>query len=249
MEKKLKGKVAIVTGASKGIGTSIAEHLAKEGASVVINYSSSKKEAEKVVERIAKDGGKAVAIQANMSKKLDIERLFKETKQAFGGLDILVNNAGIYEFFPLEEITEEHYHKIFDLNVLGIILAAKEALKYFNNSGSIINISSVASTSGFPTTAVYSASKAAVDGLTKVLAKELGPKNIRVNSINPGMVETEGTRDSGITSSDWRKDIEAKTPLGRIGKPEDIAPAVVFLATDDASWITGETLFISGGSR
>lgn len=249
MEKKLSGKVALVTGASKGIGASIAKHLADEGASVVVNYSSSKKDGDRVTKEITDKGGKAIAIQANMSKKEDIERLFSETIKTFGKLDILVNNAGIYEFATLEEITLDHFHKIFDLNVLGLLLATRESVKYFKNSGSIINIGSVAGVSAPATTAVYSASKAAVDAITKTLAKELGPKQIRVNSINPGMVETEGTINSGITSSDLRKEVESHTPLGRIGKPHDIAPAVVFLASDDASWITGELFYISGGSR
>ncbi len=247
--KKLNGKVAIVTGASKGIGSAIALEIAKEGATVVVNYASSKEGAQKVVDDIVKNGGKAIAIQANLSKPKDIEKLFAETKKAYGKLDILINNAGVYEFVPLEEITTEHFNKIFELNVMGVILAIKEAVKYFGNSGSVINISSVASTSAIPTATVYSASKAAVDSITKSLGKELGPRNIRVNSINPGMVVTEGTQTMGILESDLRKNAESQTPLGRIGVPKDIAPAVVFLASDDASWITGETLFISGGYR
>ncbi len=247
--KKLAGKVAIVTGASKGIGASIALELAKEGANVVVNYASSKEGAQKIVDDIVRNGGKAIAIQANLANPKDIEKLFAETKKTYGKLDILINNAGVYEFVPLENITTEHYNKIFDLNVMGVILAIKEAVKYFGASGSVINISSVASTSAPPTGTVYSASKAAVDSITKSLGKELGPKNIRVNSINPGLIETEGTHSTGIMDSDFRKNIEMQTPLGRIGFPKDIAPAVVFLASDDASWITGETLFISGGLR
>jgi 3-oxoacyl-[acyl-carrier protein] reductase len=249
MAKKLAGKVAVVTGASKGIGASIALHLGNEGASVVVNYSSAKEGAQKIVSEILQKGGKALAIQANITNPKDIERLFLEASQAFGKIDILVNNAGVYEFGPLEEITIEHYHKIFDLNVLGLLLATKEAIKYFGASGSIVNISSIASISSPPTGAVYSASKAAVDAITRSLAKELAPRKIRVNCVNPGMIETEGTQSAGILDSDFRKQAEAQTPLGRIGRPTDVAPAVVFLASDDASWITGEILFITGGYR
>lgn len=249
MNKKLDGKVAVVTGASKGIGASIAETLANEGASVIVNYSSSKEGAQKVVDKITKNGGKATAIQANIADPKEIEKLFSESKKAFGKIDILVNNAGVYETSPIEQITAEHYNKIFNLNVLGLLLSIKEAVKHFNGSGSIINISSIASSSAPPGFSVYSASKAAVDTLTKSLAKELGPKKIRVNSINPGMVETEGTKTGGFLESDFRKHAEAGTPLGRIGQPIDIAPAVVFLASDEASWITGETLVIAGGYR
>ena len=248
--KKLSGKVAVVTGASKGIGASIAKHLAAEGASVVVNYASSKAGADKVVAEITGDGGKAVAVQGDVSKKTDIERLFAETKKAFGALDILVNNAGVYEFLPLEKVTEEHFHRQFNLNVLGLILTTQEAVKQFNSSGgSVINISSVASTAAPPTGSVYSGTKAAVDAVTKSLAKELGPRKIRVNAINPGMVETEGVRSAGIAESDFRKQVEAQTPLGRIGQPQDIAGAAVFLASSDSAWITGENLFISGGYR
>lgn len=247
---KLNGKVAVVTGASKGIGASISKHLAAEGASIVVNYSSSKEGADRVVAEITSKGGKAIAVQANMAKKSEIERLFAETKKAFGRLDILVNNAGIYQFSPLTDITEDHLHKIFELNVFGLILTSQAALKYFDTAGgSIINISSVASTLAPATASVYSATKAAVDNLTKSLAKELGPRNIRVNSINPGMVETEGLHAAGIAEGDMRKQTEAQTPLRRIGQPQDIAPAAVFFASPDSSWITGETLFISGGFR
>lgn len=250
MAKKLSGKVAVVTGASKGIGASIATHLADEGASVVVNYSSSKSGADKVVKEITGKGGKAIAVQANVSNPEEIKKLFSETKKAFGKVDILVNNAGIYEFAPLEDITPAHFHKIFDLNVLGLILTTQEAVKHFGKEGgNIINISSVASTAGIPHATVYAATKASVDIITKTLGKELGPRKIRVNSINPGMVVTEGTETAGITASDMRKETETKTPLGRIGKPDDIAPAVSFLASDDSAWITGETLFISGGFR
>jgi len=247
---KLKDKVAIVTGASKGIGASIAKHLAAEGAAVVVNYASSKAGADRVVGEITSHGGRAIAVQANVAKQAEVERLFSETKKAFGRVDILVNNAGIYEFAPIEDVTEEHIHKQFDLNVFGVILASKEAVRHFDGAGgSIINISSGASTLTPPNTSVYSATKAAVDAVTRSLAKELGPRNIRVNAINPGMVETEGVHAAGFAASDFRKQLEAQTPLGRIGQPQDIAPAVVFLASADAAWIAGETLLIAGGLR
>jgi 3-oxoacyl-[acyl-carrier protein] reductase len=248
--KKLEGKIAVVTGASKGIGASIAKHLAAEGAAVVVNYASSKEGADRVVDEIASAGGKAIAIQANVAKKAEIERLFAETQQIFGRLDILVNNAGIYENLPLEDITEEHFHKQFDLNVLGLILTAQQGAKHFGSAGgSIINISSIVSTLAPANSSVYSATKAAVDAVTKSLAKELGPRHIRINSVNPGMVETEGTHTAGMAQSDFQKQTEAQTPLGRTGQPQDIAPAVVFLASSDAAWITGETLYITGGLR
>jgi 3-oxoacyl-[acyl-carrier protein] reductase len=250
MSRKLTGKVAVVTGASKGIGAAIAKHLAAEGASVVVNYASSKEGADRVVSEIRQQGGQAIAVQANVAQQADIERLFAETKKAFDKLDILVNNAGIYEFAPLESVTPEHFHKQFDLNVLGLLLASQEAVKHFGSSGgAIVNISSVVAHSPVATGAVYSGTKAAVDAVTKALAKELGPRKIRVNSINPGMVETEGFHSAGIAASDFRKATEAQTPLGRIGQPDDIAPAAVFLASSDSSWITGETLTISGGLR
>jgi 3-oxoacyl-[acyl-carrier protein] reductase len=248
--KKLDGKVAIVTGASKGIGAAIAKQFAAEGAAVVVNYASSKEGADRVVDEIAKRGGKAIAVQANVANKKDSERLFAETKKAFGQLDILVNNAGVYEFVPLENVTEEHFHKHFDVNVLGLLMTSQAAVKHFGpEGGSIINISSGASTSAPPGASVYSATKAAVDAITKSLAKELGPRNIRVNAINPGMVETEGVRAAGFIGSDFQKSFESQSALGRIGQPDDIAPAAVFLASSDAGWITGETLFISGGFR
>jgi 3-oxoacyl-[acyl-carrier protein] reductase len=247
---KLQGKVAVVTGASKGIGASIAKHMAAEGASVVVNYASSKEGADRVVAEIVKNGGKAVAVQANVAKQAEIERLFAEAKKAFGRVDILVNNAGIYEFSPLEGVTEEHFYKHYNLNVLGLLLASREAAKHFDSAGgSIVNISSIASTYTPANSSVYSSTKAAVDAVTGALAKELGPRNIRVNSINPGMVETEGVHAAGIAEGDFRKQLEAQTPLGRIGQPEDIAPAAVFLASSDAAWITGETLRIAGGFR
>jgi 3-oxoacyl-[acyl-carrier protein] reductase len=250
MSQKLAGKVAIVTGASKGIGAGIALELAKDGAAVVVNYASSKAGADKVVEQIKKQGGRAIAVQADLSKPADVSKLFSATKKEFDKLDILINNAGIYEFKPLEEITPEHFHKQFDLNVMGLILATQEAVKNFGKTGgSVVNISSVAATSAPPNTSVYSGTKAAVVAVTRSLAQELGPRKIRVNSVNPGMVETEGVHSSGIAESDFRKQYEAQAPLGRIGQPDDVAPMVAFLASDDASWITGETFYVAGGVR
>jgi 3-oxoacyl-[acyl-carrier protein] reductase len=246
---KLTGKVAVVTGASKGIGASIAEHLGAEGASVVVNYATSKSGADAVVKRIKEKGGKAIAAQADVSKPGDIERLFAETKTAYGKLDILVNNAGVYEFAPLGTVTSEHFHKLFDLNVLGLILATQEALKLIGEGGSIINISSVAGPMPVATGSVYSATKAAVDAVTVALSKELGPRKIRVNSLNPGLVLTEGVHSAGIDESDFRKGIESQTPLGRVGQPEDVARAAVFFASDEAGWITGQSLLVSGGFR
>ena len=246
--QKLAGKVAIVTGASKGIGAAIATHLAAAGASVVVNYSSSKEGADRVVAEITSKGGKAVAVQANVAQKADIDRLFAETKTAFGRLDILVNNAGVYDFAPLEGVTEEHFHKQFNLNVLGLLLTSQKAVASFDASGgTIINISSVAAVRPAPGGSVYSATKAAVDAITKSLATELGPRKIRVNSLNPGMVETEGFHSAGIAGSDFQKTVEAQTPLGRIGQPDDIGPVAVFLASEDSGWITGQTLLVSGG--
>jgi 3-oxoacyl-[acyl-carrier protein] reductase len=250
MSQKLAGKVAIVTGASKGIGASIAKHLAAEGAAVVVNYASSKEGADKVAAEITSAGGKAITVKANVAKKSEIEHLFAETKKAFGAVDILVNNAGIFEFSPLESVTEDHFHRQFDLNVLGVILATQEALKYFNSEGgSVINVSSLVSTYTPPGSAVYSGTKAALDAVTKVLAKELGPRKIRVNAVNPGMVETEGAKAGGFTEGEFRKQIESQTPLGRIGQPQDIATAVVFFASPESAWISGETLVIAGGLR
>jgi len=248
--RKLAGKVAVVTGASKGIGAEIAKHLAAEGAAVVVNYSASKAGADRVAAEIAANGGKAVAVQADMTQQAQIERLFAETKKSFDRIDVLVNNAGIYEFAPLENITAEHFHKQFDLNVLGLLLASQAAVKHFGEAGgSIVNISSVVATMAVPNASVYSATKAGVNAITRSLAKELGPRKIRVNSINPGMVETEGVHAAGIAESDFRKQIEAQTPLGRIGQPDDIAPAAVYLASDESAWITGESFYISGGLR
>jgi 3-oxoacyl-[acyl-carrier protein] reductase len=246
--EKLTGKVAIVTGASKGIGAGIAKSLGAAGASVVVNYASSKKKADEVVAAIESTGGKALAVKADMARKNEIENLFAETKKAFGRLDILVNNAGTYEFLPLEVITEEHFHKHFDLNVLGLILASQQAARYFGSEGgSIINISSVAATMTMPNMSVYSATKAAVDAVTKSLAKELAARNIRVNSINPGLVETEGVHAAGLGDGSFRDKTVAQTPLRRIGQPQDIAPVAVFLASSDSGWITGETINVSGG--
>jgi 3-oxoacyl-[acyl-carrier protein] reductase len=250
MSKKLEGQVAVVTGASKGIGAAIAEHLAAAGAAVVINYAGSRAGADSVVDRIRRTGAKAVAVQADVSKLEDVRRLFAETKKAFGKLDILVNNAGLYEFAPLEAISAEHFHKQFNLNVLGLLLTTQEAVKHFGPSGgSIINLSSVAATSAPPNTSVYSGTKAAVVAIARSLAQELGPRKIRVNAVAPGMFETEGLHASGISGSDFQKQAAAQTPLGRIGRPNDVAPAVVFLASGDSPWTTGETLYISGGLR
>ena len=248
--QKLAGKVAVVTGASKGIGAEIAKELAAEGASVIVNYASSKAGADKVVSEITGNGGKAIAVQGDVAKKADINRLFAETKKAFGELDVLVNNAGIYEMYPLDEITEERFHKQYNLNVLGLLLTTQEAAKHFGaKGGSVINLSSIVSTLGLPNGSIYCGTKAAVDAVTRCLAKELGPRKIRVNSINPGMVDTEGTQSAGIIESDFKKQYVATAPLGRVGKPDDIAPAVVFLASSDSSWMTGETMYITGGNR
>ena len=248
--QKLAGKVAVVTGASKGIGAGIAKHLAAEGAAVVVNYASSKEDADRVVDEITKRGGQGIAVQGDVAREADIERLFAATNKAFGRLDILVNNAGVYQFTLLEEVTENEFHREFNTNVLGLILATREAVKYFGvEGGSVINISSVASSVTPPASVIYTATKGAVDAVTRVLAKELGSRKIRVNSINPGAVETEGYRAIGIPGSDFEKQAAAQTPLGRIGQPRDIAPVVVFLASSDSAWITGETLRVAGGFR
>ncbi len=248
--KKLNGRVAVVTGASKGIGAAIARHLAAEGAAVVVNYASSQAGAARVVGEIKAQGGKAVAVQADVAKKADIERLFAETKKVFGQLDVLVNNAGVYEFLPLEQVTEEHFHRQFNTNVLGLILATQEAVKLFGSGGgSVINISSVASTAAPPGGSVYSATKAAVDTVTRSLAQELGARKIRVNAINPGMIETEGVHAAGFIGTDFHKNAVAQTPLGRIGQPQDVATVATFLASADSGWITGETFRASGGFR
>lgn len=245
---KLTGKVAVVTGASKGIGAAIAKQLAANGASVVVNYSTSRDGAEKVVDEITKAGGKAVAVGASVAKEAEIKTLFSETKQAYGKVDILINNAGIYGFSPLDQLNAEEYKRQYDTNVLGLLLTTKAALPLFPaEGGSVVNISSVVSTFAPAGSSVYSSTKGAVDTITKALAKELGPRKIRVNAINPGFVITEGTHAAGFVDSDFEKEAIATTPLGRSGQPEDIAPPVAFLASDDARWITGETIFVSGG--
>lgn len=247
---KLAGKVAIVTGASKGIGAAIAKSFGAEGASVVVNYASAKDGADRVVAEITGKGGKAIAVQGDVAKAADVKALFEATKKSFGRLDVLVNNAGVFEFFPLEAVTEAEFHREFDINVLGPILAAQEAAKLFGpEGGSIINVSSVVSFNPVPASLVYSATKAALDSLTRVLAMELGPRNIRVNSIAPGGVETEGTHRIGVIGSDFEKDIIARTSLGRMGQPDDIAKVAVFLASPESGWITGERITASGGLR
>jgi 3-oxoacyl-[acyl-carrier protein] reductase len=245
---ELTGKVAIVTGASKGIGAAIAKGLATVGASVVVNYASSREGADRVVAEIVGRGGKAIAVGADVSKAADVRRLFDETKKAFGALDVLVNNAGVYRFAPLEEVTEDEFHREFNINVLGVLLTSREAMKHFGSAGgSVINISSVASKSPTPTAVVYSATKGAVDTITRVLAKELGPKNIRVNAINPGGVETEGVHSLGIIGTEFEQQMVARTPLGRLGQPDDIASVAVFLASAASGWMTGETIAVGGG--
>src|SRR5712675_2694028 len=245
---ELTGRVAIVTGASKGIGAAIAKGLAAVGASVVVNYAASREGADRVVAEIVGKGGKAIAVAADVSKAADVQRLFAATKKAFGALDVLVNNAGVYRFAPLEEVTEDEFHRQFNTNVLGIILATREAVKYFgNDGGSVINIGSSVTSLTPPTSVVYAATKGAVSTITRVLAKELGPKKIRVNSINPGGVETEGFHTLGFAGSDFEKQMIAQTPLGRLGQPQDIAPVAAFLASSDSGWITGEILQVAGG--
>jgi len=248
--KKLENKVAVVTGASKGIGAGIAKSLAAEGAAVVINYASAKEGAEKVVAEIVANGGKAIAVQGDVSKAADVKRVFDEAKTIYGEVDILVNNAGVYKFSPVEEITEDEFHRQFNTNVLGLLLATQNAVSHFGDKGgSVINIGSVVSRITPPGSAIYTATKGAVDSITQVLSKELGPKKIRVNSINPGMIETEGTHTAGFIGSDFQKWAETTTPLGRIGQPDDIAPIAVFLASDDSKWLTGETILAGGGNR
>jgi 3-oxoacyl-[acyl-carrier protein] reductase len=247
---KLTGKVAVVTGASKGIGAGIAKELAAQGASVVVNYASSKEGAEKVVAEITKAGGKAIAVGGSVAKAAEIDKLFAETKKAYGKVDILVNNAGVYKFEPLEAIGEEEIDRLFNTNVKGLLLATKAGVALFPpEGGSVINIGSVASEQTPPTSAVYSGTKGAVDAITRVLAKELGPKKIRVNSVNPGPVVTEGFKSGGIEGSDFEKSMIQSTPLGRIGQPDDVATVVAFLASDDARWVTGSLLQAAGGMR
>ncbi len=247
--KKLTGKVAVVTGASKGIGAAIAKQLAADGASVVVNYATSREGADKVVADINKAGGKAIAVGASVAKEGDVQSLFTETQKTFGKVDILVNNAGVYGFAPLEQLTADEYKRQYDTNVFGLLLTTKAALPLFPaEGGSVINISSVVSSLAPAAASVYASTKGAVDTITKTLAKELAPRRIRVNAINPGLVITEGVQAAGIPDSDFEKGAVAATPLGRAGQPEDIAPPVSFLASDDARWITGETIFVSGGA-
>lgn len=245
---ELKGKVAIVTGASKGIGAAIAKGLAAVGASVVVNYASSREGADRVVAEISRKGGKAITVGADVSKATDVRRLFDETKRAFGSFDVLVNNAAVYAFAPLEEVTEDEFHRQFNINVLGVLLTSREAMKYFGpGGGSVINISSIASTSPVPAAVVYSATKGALDTITRVLAAELGSRKIRVNAIKPGGVETEGVHSLGIIGTDFEKQMVARTPLGRFGQPDDIASVAVFLASEASGWMTGETIAVGGG--
>jgi 3-oxoacyl-[acyl-carrier protein] reductase len=245
---QLSNKVAVVTGASKGIGAGIAKALAKAGAQVVVNYARDRDGAEKVVADIVAKDGRAIAVQADVSKPEDVKRLFAETKRAFGRVDVLVNNAGVYKFHSLEEVSEREFHRQFDINVLGPLLSTQEALKYFGpDGGNVINVSSVVSENSTPNTAVYSATKGALDAITRVLAKELANRKIRVNTIAPGGTLTEGAREVGMIGSDFEKQIVAQTPLGRLGQPEDIAKVAVFLASDDSAWLTGERLTASGG--
>jgi 3-oxoacyl-[acyl-carrier protein] reductase len=246
---KLQGKVAVVTGSSKGIGAAIAKQLASDGASVVVNYASDKAGAEKVVAEITKAGGKAIAVGASVAKPEEIEKLFAETKKAYGKVDILVNNAGVYSFSPLEAVTVEEYTRIFDTNVRGLLLTTKAALELIPEGGSIINIGSIVSETAPAASSIYTASKGAVDAITRVLARELGPKKIRVNALNPGITGTEGTQTSGIIGSEFEQGLVAQTPLGRLGKPQDIATVASFLASDDAGWVTGALLQAGGGLR
>lgn len=248
--KKLSGKVAVVTGASKGIGAAIAKEYAALGASVVVNYSASKDNAEKIVKEIIAQDGKAIAIQADVSKSVEVQKLFAKTKEAFGRLDILVNNAGIYKFGTIEEVTEEEFHRQFNINVLGLLLSTREAVKYFDDKGgNIINISSVISTNPMPGASIYAATKGAVDTITVALSRELAPRKIRVNNIAPGGVETEGTHAIGVIGSDLEKQMISQTPLQRLGQPQDIAKIASFLASDEAGWVTGERIHGAGGFR
>jgi 3-oxoacyl-[acyl-carrier protein] reductase len=248
--RKLQGKVAIVTGSSMGIGADIAKGFATEGASVVVNYPSEKENANKVLDEIAQAGGKAIAVMADISVEADVIRLFEETRKAFGRLDVLVNNAGVYKFAPIEEVTPELFHLHFNINVLGTLLACRQAVKLFGDrGGSIINLASAAIVLNLPTSSVYAASKSAINTITAVLAKELGPRKIRVNSISPGLIDTEGTHAAGFIGSDLETSLAAQTPLGRTGRPSDITPIAVFLASEESGWLTGENLVVSGGLR
>src|SRR6478609_2961492 len=244
---KLTGKVAVVTGASKGIGAAIAKALGREGASVVVNYASSKSGADKVVLAITEKGGKAIAVKADVSKAVEAKALIDDTLKAFGRIDVLVNNSGVYEFAALEEFTEESFHRMFNINVLGLLLVSQAAAKHLPEGGSVINVGSAVTRITPPNSAVYTATKGAVDAITGVLSRELGPRTIRVNSINPGMTETEGT--AGFSGTDFEKAIIAQTPFGRVGQPDEIADIAVFLAAKDSRWLTGETLIASGGLR
>jgi len=246
----LHGKVAVVTGASKGIGAGIARALGAAGAAVVVNYASDRAGADKAVADIKAKGGKAIAVKGDVSKSADVKHLFDETRKAFGKLDVLVNNAGVFKFAPLEETTEAEYQRQFGINVLGPLQATREALPLFGpEGGSVINISSIVSRMGIPGSSIYAGTKGALDTITQVLASELGPRKIRVNSINPGMVESEGTHTAGFIGSDFQKNVEAQAPLGRIGQPEDVAKVAVFLAGDESAWLTGERISASGGHR
>jgi 3-oxoacyl-[acyl-carrier protein] reductase len=245
---RLAGKVAVVTGASKGIGAGIARSFGAAGAAVVVNYASSREGAERVVSQIEAAGGKAIAVQGDVSKAADVKKLFAQAKQAFGNIDILVNNAGVFEFAPLTEVTEKEFHREFDINVLGTLLTTQEALNHFGpKGGSVINLSSIVSVNPVPNSVVYSATKSAVDSITKSLARELAPRKIRVNAIAPGGVETEGTHTLGMIGSDFEKQLVAATPLGRLGQPEDIAKLALHLASDESAWLTGERITASGG--
>ena len=246
---RLTGKAAVVTGASKGIGAAIAKSLAAEGAAVIVNYASSKAGADAVVRSITDAGGKAVAVGGDVSKAAEAQGLIDAAIKNFGRLDILVNNSGVYEFAPIEAVTEEHFHKIFNINVLGVLLTTQAAARHLGEGSSIINIGSGASRITPPNTAVYSATKGALDAITGVLARELGAKKIRVNSVNPGVVETEGTHSAGVVGSDFEKALIQQTPLGRVGQPDDIASVVTFLASNDARWVTGELIIVGGGLR
>jgi 3-oxoacyl-[acyl-carrier protein] reductase len=250
MSSRLEGKVAVVTGASKGIGAGIARHLADEGAAVVVNYASSKAGADKVVADIREAGGKAVAVQGDVSKAADAKRLFAEAVRAFGRLDVLVNNAGVYRFGPVEGVTEAEFHRHYNTNVLGPILAVQEALKHFGaDGGSVINISSIVGAAPWPQTALYSSTKAAIDNLTRSLALELAPRKVRVNAVAPGTTESEGTSDLKLFEGEEGRKVIVATPLGRLGTPADIARVVVFLASDDSAWVTGEVIRASGGVK
>lgn len=247
---RLSGKVAVVTGASKGIGAGIAKAFAAEGAKVVVNYASSREGADRVVSEITAKGGKAIAVHGDVAKSDDVKRIFAEAKSAFGALDVLVNNAGVFKFDPLEDVTEAEFHREFNINVLGTILATQEALKYFSPAGgSVINLGSIVGTNPVPNSVVYSATKGAVDNITYTLARELGPRKIRVNAVSPGPVETEGVHSAGVIGSDFEKQMVAGTPLGRIGQPDDIAQAAVFLASDQSAWVSGESIRTAGGYR